>query len=119
MKRTSFLVVCEHQRENPSRSSRIDRLRRSKNPAAIAHLPWSGRGGRRDEAGGTIRAGATSGVRGGDEPAGSGATIWHRSADGGEDAGVFGPARVSAEPAAGAAQGGPVPRDHRPDPGGG
>src|ERR1700732_3937253 len=119
MKRTSFLVVCEHQRENPSRSSRIDRLRRSKNPAAIAHLPWSGRGGRRDEAGGTIRAGATSGVRGGDEPAGGGAAIWTRPTDGGEDAGVLGTARVSAEQAAGAAQAGSICRDHRPDSGGG
>src|ERR1700724_711453 len=80
----------------------------------MAHLPVSGRGGRRDEAGGTIRAGTTSGVRGGDEPAGSGAAIWDRPADGGEDAGVLGTARVSAEPAAGAAEAGRIHESQEP-----
>jgi len=87
----------------------MDRLHRSKNPAAMAHLPMSGRGGRRDEAGGTIRAGSTSSVRGEAEPAGSGAALWDRPADGGEDAGVLSAARVSAEPAAGAAEAGSYP----------
>src|SRR6267143_663590 len=87
--------------------------------ASVTDAGVSGGGGRRDEAGGTIRAGSTSGVRGGEEPAGSGAALWDRPADGGEDAGVLGAARVSAEPAAGAAQAGSVCWDHRADPGGG
>src|SRR5271167_4690826 len=101
-------------------SNRIDRLRRSKNPAAIAHLPWRGsRGGRRDEASGTVRTGTTSSLCRRDQSAGSGTTLWDRPADGGEDAGVLGAARLSTEPAAGTAQAGSVCRDHRPDPGGG
>src|SRR5580698_10379355 len=96
-------------------SNRIDRLRRSKNPAAIAHLPWRGRGGRRDEASGTVRTGTTSSLCRGDQSAGSGTTLWDRPADGGEDAGVFGAAWLSTEPTAGTAQAGSVCRDHRPD----
>jgi hypothetical protein len=45
-------------------------LHRSKNPAAIAHLPGGGKGGRRDEAGGTVRAGTTSSLCGGKQSAG-------------------------------------------------
>jgi hypothetical protein len=52
------------------------------------------------------------------EPAGSGAALRDRPANGSEDAGVFGPARVSAEAAAGASEAGSVCRDHRRDPGG-
>src|SRR5271156_5513705 len=46
------------------------------------------------------------------EPAGSGAAVWHRPANGGEDAGVLGAAGIPAESAAGAAEAGSVPRDH-------
>src|SRR5271170_6120478 len=91
------------------------RLHRSKNPAAIAHLPRSGKGGRRDEASGTVRTGTTSSLRRGNQSAGSGTTFWDRPADGGEDAGVLGAAWLSTEPAAGTAQAGPVCRDHRPN----
>jgi hypothetical protein len=41
--------------------------------------------GRRDERRGTVRAGAARGVCGGDEPAGGGAAVWDRPADGGEE----------------------------------
>src|SRR5271155_4235695 len=69
----------------------MDRLRRSKNPAAIAPLPRSGRGERRDEAGGSIRAGAASGLRRGDQSRESGTALWDRSADGSEDAAFSAP----------------------------
>ena len=46
----------------------------------------------------------------------SSAAHWDRPADGREDAGVFGAARISAQAAAGAPEAGSVPRDHRPDP---
>src|SRR6266481_7728621 len=69
----------------------MDRLHRSKNPAAIAHSPLSGRGGRRDEAGGSLRASTTSSLRRGDQSAGSGTALWDRSADGGENADVLVP----------------------------
>ena len=49
---------------------------------------------------------------GGAEPAGSGAAVWDRPADGGQDAGVCGAARIPAEPAAGASEAGSVYRDH-------
>src|SRR5271167_3608556 len=74
--------------------------------------------GRRDERRGTVRAGAASGVCGGDEPAGSGAAVWDRPANGSENAGVLGAAGIPAEPATGAAEAGSVRRYHRPDPGG-
>src|SRR5271166_5266028 len=64
--------------------------------------------GRRDERRGTVRAGAASGVCGGDEPAGGGAAVWDRPADGSEDAGVLGAAGIPAEPATGAAEAGSV-----------
>src|ERR1700720_3312626 len=66
----------------------------------MAHSPRSGKGGRRDETGGTIRAGTTSGLRRGNQSAGSGTALWDRPADGGEDAGVLGAAWLSAEPSA-------------------
>jgi hypothetical protein len=74
--------VGESAREKiPHRIRQIDRLHLSKNSAPIAHLPWTGRGGRRDEAGGTIGAGSTSGLGGGAEPAGSRTALWERAAD--------------------------------------
>ena len=76
----------------------------------MAHLPRSGKGGRRDETGGTVRAGTTSGLRRGNQSAGSSTALWDRPADGGEDAGVLGTAWLSTEPAAGATQAGPVCR---------
>ena len=50
------------------------------------------------------------------EAAGSGAALWDRPAEGSEDAGVFGAARVPAEPAADAPKAGSVHRDHRQPP---
>jgi hypothetical protein len=55
----------------------------------FACRPRSGKGGRRDETGGTIGAGTTSGLRRGNQSAGSGTTLWDRPADGGEDATGF------------------------------
>jgi hypothetical protein len=66
--------ISKRRRENPSLKGRIVRLCRSKNPAVDSLLPAWGRG-RRDERRGTVRAGAASGVCGGDEPAGGGAAI--------------------------------------------
>src|SRR6516165_9581211 len=72
-----------------------------------------------DEGRGALRSGAFCGSDRRCEPAGSGAAFWDRSADGGQDAGVFGASRIPAEPTAGASEAGPVYRDHRWDPGGG
>jgi len=70
-------------------------LHRSKNPAAIAHSPLSGRGGRRDEAGGVYaqvrRAVYVEGIS---QPEAA-RCFWDRSADGGENAGVLRAAATS------------------------
>jgi hypothetical protein len=70
-----------------------------------------------DEGRGALCSGSFCGSDWGAEPAGSGAALWDRPADGCEDAGVFGAARVPAEPAAGASEARPVHGGHRPDPG--
>src|SRR5262249_22322895 len=72
-----------------------------------------------DEGRGAICSGSLCGSDRGGEPAGSGAAVWDRPANGSEDAGVFGATRVPAEAAAGASEAGSVYRDHRRDPGGG
>src|ERR1039457_6764303 len=54
--------------------------------------------GRRDERRGTVRAGAASGVCGGDEPEGGSTSVRDRPADGSEDAGVLGAAGIPALP---------------------
>jgi hypothetical protein len=74
--------------------------RRSKNPAAGG--PCRRATGAGDEGRGALCLGSLCGSDRGREPAGSGAALWDRPADGSEDAGVFGAARVPAEPAAGA-----------------
>jgi hypothetical protein len=74
-------------------------VHRSKNPAAIAHLPESGKGGRGIKRVEVRRAVDVEGIG----PEG-GAALWIDPADGGGNAGVLGAARVSAEPAAGAAR---------------
>src|SRR5216684_3744173 len=102
---------CKRRRENPS-------VKRPDRPVAPEQKSGSRRSsakmgrGRREERRGTVRAGAASGVCGGDEPAGSGAAVWDRPANGGEDAGVLGAAGIPAESAACAAEAGSVPRDH-------
>ena len=53
-----------------------------------------------DEGRGAVRSGSLCGSDRRGEPAGSGASFWHRPANGGEDAGVFSAARVPAEAAA-------------------
>jgi hypothetical protein len=79
--------------------------------------PCVERRGPGDEAGGSVWEGPLRGPDRGDQSAGGGASVWDRSSDGGEDAGVLGAARIPAEPAAGATEAGPVCRDHRRDPG--
>jgi hypothetical protein len=54
-----------------------------------------------------------------DQSAGSGTTLWDRSANGSEDAGILGAARMSAKRAAAATEAGSFSYDHRPVPGGG
>src|SRR5918996_1048089 len=110
--------ICKRRRENPSGvaaglSCRGGaKVRRKAKPFG----PCQG-GRRRDEGRGFVCAGSASGLCGGDEPTWCGPIFRDRPTHRGQDDALFGAARLSAEPTAGAAEARPVHRDHRSDSG--